>query len=153
MMKWMEQCAYIAASRVGRGGHLLTGSMDGIVFTQPTRVGDVMYITAQVTGIFKSSTEVMISVCGESPTVREVFYCGDAFATVVSVNKSGGTVDIPFTLEPGSAVEKLRCAGAEGRRQERLEMRSALVAQQTRRPSLDGTMQNGLFQTAINSPQ
>ena len=44
----MEQCAYIAASRVGRGGHLLTGSMDGIAFTQPTRVGDVMYITAQV---------------------------------------------------------------------------------------------------------
>jgi len=44
----MEQCAYIAASRVGRGGHLLTGSMDSIVFTQPTRVGDVMYITAQV---------------------------------------------------------------------------------------------------------
>ena len=47
-MRWMEQCAYIAASRVGRGGHLLTGSMDGIIFTQPTRVGDVMYITAQV---------------------------------------------------------------------------------------------------------
>ena len=44
----MEQCANIAASRVGRGGHLLTGSMDGIAFTQPTRVGDVMYITAQV---------------------------------------------------------------------------------------------------------
>jgi len=48
VMRWMEQCAYIAASRVGRGGHLLTGSMDSIVFTQPTRVGDVMYITAQV---------------------------------------------------------------------------------------------------------
>ena len=47
-MRWMEQCAYIAASRVGRGGHLLTGSMDGIAFTQPTRVGDIMYITAQV---------------------------------------------------------------------------------------------------------
>ena len=48
VMRWMEQCAYIAASRVGRGGHLLTGSMDSIIFTQPTRVGDVMYITAQV---------------------------------------------------------------------------------------------------------
>lgn len=48
VMRWMEQCAYIAASRVGRGGHLLTGSMDAISFSQPTRVGDVMYITAQV---------------------------------------------------------------------------------------------------------
>ena len=33
VMKWMEQCAYIAASRVGR-------------------VGDVMYITAQVRNPF-----------------------------------------------------------------------------------------------------
>ncbi|DBA83851.1 hypothetical protein WJX77_012169 [Trebouxia sp. C0004] len=141
VMRWMEQCAYIAASRVGRGGHLLTGSMDSIVFTQPTRVGDVMYITAQVTGIFTSSAEVMISVCGESPTVREVFYCGDAFATVVSVNRTGGTVDIPFTLEPETTAEKQRCAGAEVRRQERLEMRCSLITQQAKRPSLDGSMQ------------
>ena len=54
-MRWMEQCAYIAASRVGRGGHLLTGSMDSIVFTQPTRVGDVMYITAQVPSLLPLS--------------------------------------------------------------------------------------------------
>ncbi|KAA6417519.1 MAG: Acyl-coenzyme A thioesterase 11 [Trebouxia sp. A1-2] len=141
VMRWMEQCAYIAASRVGRGGHLLTGSMDSIIFTQPTRVGDVMYITAQVTGIFTSSAEVMISVCGESPTEREVFYCGDAFATVVSVNRTGGTVDIPFTLEPETGAEKQRCAGAEVRRQERLEMRRSLMAQQAKRPSLDGSMQ------------
>ena len=76
----------------------------------------------QVTGIFKSSTEVMISVCGESPTVREVFYCGDAFATVVSVNRTGGTVDIPFTLEPETVAERQRCAGAGKRREERLEV-------------------------------
>lgn len=81
---------------------------------------------AQVTGIFTSSAEVMISVCGESPTVREVFYCGDAFATVVSVNRTGGTVDIPFTLEPETGAEKQRCAGAEVRRQERLAVDALL---------------------------
>ena len=62
-MRWMEQCAYIAASRVGRGGHLLTGSMDGIAFTQPTRVGDVMYITAQVraqTAVFQISLSMLL---------------------------------------------------------------------------------------------
>ena len=64
----------------------------------------------------------MISVCGESPTMREVFYCGDAFATVVSVNRIGGTVDIPFTLEPETPAEKQRCAGSVSRRHERLEV-------------------------------
>lgn len=48
VMRWMEQCAYIAASRVGRGHYLLTGSMDSIAFAQPTHVGDILYITAQV---------------------------------------------------------------------------------------------------------
>ena len=44
----MEQCSYIAGSRIGRSGHLLTGSLDSLAFAQPTRVGDTMYITAQV---------------------------------------------------------------------------------------------------------
>ena len=44
----MEQCAYIAASRIGRSGHLLTGALDNLAFAQPTRVGDIMYVTAQV---------------------------------------------------------------------------------------------------------
>ena len=48
VMRWMEQTAYIAASRVGRGGHLLTAGMDSVAFAAPTRVGDVMYVSAQV---------------------------------------------------------------------------------------------------------
>lgn len=76
-----------------------------------------------MTGIFDSSAEVMISVCGESPTERLVFYCGDAYASVVSVdNKKGGTVTIPFTLEPQTSLEKQRCAEADVRRQMRLQV-------------------------------
>ena len=77
----------------------------------------------QVTGIFDSSVEVMISVCGENPTERQVFYCGDAYATVVSVDsRQGGTVTIPFTLEPRTTLEKQRCAEAGLRRQMRLQV-------------------------------
>ena len=157
----MEQCAFISASRVARGGHLLTAGMDGIAFSAPTRVGDIMYIEAQVggggvggggltparpgpaaawelatgllgswgpaacapppthihthahtpplpppthpptttththtapppppaptqvTAIFGSSVEVMISVWGEMPDVGDMFGCGDAYATIV----------------------------------------------------------------------
>lgn len=45
----MESAAFVAASRVGRGGrHLLTASMDSIAFRHPTRVGDILYVSAQV---------------------------------------------------------------------------------------------------------
>jgi hypothetical protein len=49
VMWWMEQCAYISASRL-RGHHLLTAGMDSVAFARPTHVGDIMYITAQVCG-------------------------------------------------------------------------------------------------------
>ena len=47
-MSWMEQCAYISASRLRGGPFMLTAGMDSITFAAPTRVGDILYITAQV---------------------------------------------------------------------------------------------------------
>jgi len=59
--------------------------------------------------------EVMISVCGETPHIGEVFHCGDAYATVVSVDTKGNPVELPFELIPDSPADKLRCAGAADR--------------------------------------
>ena len=38
----------------------------------------------QVTAIFGSSVEVMLSLWGETPDIGTMFHCGDAYATVVS---------------------------------------------------------------------
>jgi acyl-CoA hydrolase len=46
-MSWMEQCAYISASRL-RGHHHLTAGMDSVLLARTTKVGDVLYVTAQV---------------------------------------------------------------------------------------------------------
>ena len=46
VMAWMEQCCYISASRL-RSPHILTASMDSLSFAASTRVGDIMYLTAQ----------------------------------------------------------------------------------------------------------
>lgn len=109
----MEQCSYIAASRL-RGWHLLTAGMDSVRFAASTRVGDVLYITAQVTAIFSSSLEVMVSVYGESPTASPgPFHCADAFATVVVVGQEGGPQSVPFELAPATATEQLRCQVGE----------------------------------------
>jgi len=142
VMRWMEQCAYIAASRVGRGSYLLTGGMDSLAFAHPTRVGDSMYITAQVTGIYGSSMEVMISVYGETSHVGKIFHCGDAFATIVSVDDQGLPVEVPFELQAESEEEKMRCAGAHDRRKARLEVRQDVADRQQSRRSLDGSWQN-----------
>ncbi len=59
--------------------------------------------------------EVMISVCGETPTQGEVFHCGDAYATIVSVDPRGNPVDLPIDLAPESAADLLRCRAAADR--------------------------------------
>ena len=74
-----------------------------------------LMVLLQVTGAFGSSMEVMISVCGETPTIGEVFHCGDAYATVVSVDTKGNPVELPFELRPDSPADKLRCAEAAHR--------------------------------------
>lgn len=93
----MEQCAFIAASRVARGGYLLTAAMDSISFLNPTRVGDNVYVEGQVTAIFGSSVEVQISLWGETPDVGGMFHCGDAYATVVSGARRVGRGPAPWS--------------------------------------------------------
>ncbi|KAL6778365.1 hypothetical protein ACKKBG_A17915 [Auxenochlorella protothecoides x Auxenochlorella symbiontica] len=138
VMRWMEQCAFVAAARVARGAYLLTASMDSIAFAAPTRVGDIMYIEAQATAIFGSSVEVMISVWAETPEAGGLFECGDAYATVVSMNESGVPQDIPFELAPDTPEDHTRHAGAIRRRRDRLQMREAMRQTKRKRKALDG---------------
>ncbi|KAJ9508666.1 hypothetical protein QJQ45_027960, partial [Haematococcus lacustris] len=95
VMSWIEQCAYISASRL-RAPHVLTAALDSVVFSRSTRLGHMLYVTA----IWGSSLEVQVSVHGEDP-------------------------EIPFRLEPSCPAERLRYEGAVLRRQQRLETRTA----------------------------
>ncbi|EFJ48871.1 hypothetical protein VOLCADRAFT_104598 [Volvox carteri f. nagariensis] len=167
VMSWMEQCAYISASRL-RSPALLTAAMDSVSFVKPTRVGDILYITAQVTAIFGSSLEVMVSVFGESPYAGAgssavkaaeaaaaaaegpnggggeegggIFHCADAFVTVVAVDeRHGSPVTVPFELDPQEPPDLLRYQGAVARRAERLALRGEFTAAEGTRLSLDGS--------------
>ncbi|KAL6762956.1 HotDog domain-containing protein [Haematococcus lacustris] len=131
VMSWIEQCAYISASRL-RAPHVLTAALDSVVFSRATRLGHMLYVVAQVTAIWGSSLEVQVSVHGEDPEEGELFHCVDAFITLVCVaGGPGGSptaltpLQIPFRLEPSCPAERLRYEGAVLRRQQRLEIRTA----------------------------
>lgn len=59
--------------------------------------------------------EVMISVYGETSHVGKIFHCGDAYATIVSVDGEGLPVEVPFELTPSSEEEIARCSAAKDR--------------------------------------
>ncbi|GMH39377.1 hypothetical protein BSKO_07275 [Bryopsis sp. KO-2023] len=137
VLSWMEQCVAISASRLRRG-HMLTASIDTMTFAKPTKVGHVLFISSQVTAVFGTSMEVMVTVYGEDPWVGETFHCADAFATVVCVDAGGKPAQIPCEVVPETDAEKIRHEGAAGRREVRLEARRAILADLPRKKSLDG---------------
>jgi hypothetical protein len=95
------------------------------------------YIEAAATATFGSSVEVMLSVWGEAPEEGVLFHCGDAWATVVSVDQRGGPFPFPFELAPQAESEVLRYEGAVARRGARLALREQLRRDKSARPSLD----------------
>lgn len=137
VLRWVEQAGFVVGARVSRGGHVLTATMDDVTFLKSTRVGDTVYVEAQATAVFGSSVEVMISIWGEVPEEGIPFHCGDAYATVVSVNGAGEPVDIPFEIVPETPEEKRRYEGAVARRRGRLSLREALLRDKSKRVSLD----------------
>lgn len=136
ILRWVEEAAFVVATRLSRGGHVLTATMDEVTFLRPTRVGDTVYLEAQATAVFGSSVEVMISVWGEVPEEGKPFHCGDAYATIVSVNSQGQPMNIPFEIVPQTREEELRYKGAVARREARLVLREAIL-DKAKRVSLD----------------
>ena len=143
VLRWVEQAAFVVGARVSRGGHVLTAAMDDVTFLRSTRVGDTVYVEAQATAVFGSSVEVMISIWGEKPEEGAPFHCGDAYATVVSVNHAGEPVDIPVEIVPETVEERRRYAGAVARRRGRLNLREVLLRDRTKRMSLDDDDRDG----------
>jgi acyl-CoA hydrolase len=62
----------------------------------------------QVTAIFETSLEVMVSVCAETPQVGEVFHCADAYATVVVVDHNCRPMVSSYYVEPVTEAQRLR---------------------------------------------
>ena len=137
ILKWVEQSAFVVATRISRGAHVLTATMDEVTFIKPTKVGNTVYIEGQATAVFGSSAEIMVSIWGENPEEGNPFHCGDAYVTVVSVNERGEPIDIPFEIVPQTVEEKKRFAGAVARRRARLLLRESLLRDKAKRLSLD----------------
>ncbi|KAG9295719.1 hypothetical protein G9A89_001736 [Geosiphon pyriformis] len=125
IMKWMEQCCLISASRHARR-YLLLASIDSLQFLKPTYVGDCITVRSMVSCTFHSSLEIYVTVEAENLMTGERFFTNDGFYTMVAVDLT----NVP-TPVPGVRVDKKEeysiSEGAEMRRNRRLRQRRELV--------------------------
>nr|CAG8434323.1 9373_t:CDS:10 [Entrophospora candida] len=125
IMKWMEQCSIVSASRHSRR-FLLLASIDSLQFLRPTYVGDSIIVRSLVTCTFHSSLEVYVCVEAENLFTGESYFTNDGFYTMVAVDFNNSPTVIPSII-PDREQEVDIHNGAEARRKRRLQQRRELI--------------------------
>jgi len=125
IMKWMEHCCFVSASRHSRR-FLLLASIDSLQFFKPTYVGDCITIRSIISCTFHSSMEVYVSVEAVNLMTGEKFFTNDGFYTMVAVDFTNSPTPVSRVI-PDQEQEYEIYKDAEIRRIRRLQQRRELV--------------------------
>ena len=101
---------------------MVTAAVDGLQFLHPILVGDLMIVTARVTGAFRTSVEVEVEVFSERILPGERQLTSVAYLTFVTLEPDGARATVP-PLTADTDEDRQRLAAAEARRAIRLRDR------------------------------
>ncbi len=121
VMHEMDLVGAMAAYRHTRAP-LVTAAVDGLQFLHPIRVGDLMIVTARVTGAFQTSLEVEVEVFTEETLTGRRRLTSSAYFTFVTIAQNGRRPQVP-PLQLETDEDRRRAAEAEARRAVRLASR------------------------------
>lgn len=116
LMEWVDNIAGIVAARHSRRMSV-TGSIDGLFFLSPIRLGDIVRLDAWVNYVTRSTMEIEVDVVTEESMTGVKKLTTKAFLTYVAVDSEGRPVEVP-RLRPGTREERARFR--EGKRRSRM---------------------------------
>jgi uncharacterized protein (TIGR00369 family) len=90
----MDQIAFACASKYS-GSYCVTASVDKVNFLNPIEVGELVTMKASVNFVGKSSMVVGIRVESENIRTGKKKHCNSSYFTMVAINESGKTVQVP----------------------------------------------------------
>ncbi len=111
----MDRAGSISARRHSRR-ITVTASVNHVAFNQAVPLGSVVTVEAKVSRAFRTSMEVYIDVWMEDRYDGKRTKANEAIYTFVAVDETGKPTEVP-KLEPETAIEKERYAGALRRKQ------------------------------------
>ena len=94
ILKHIDMVAGIVAQRHSQT-NAVTVSMDKISFLKPVFVGNVLFVTARVNYVQKSSMEIEVNVEAEDIAKGTRVHTGNAFVTFVALNANGKPDPVP----------------------------------------------------------
>lgn len=121
VMAWIDVCAAVAAQRFTRS-HVVTASMDNLIFRSPIKHGHVAVLRAKVNWAGTTSMEVGVRVEAEDPLTGARTHTSTAYLTFVAVDAHGQKCSVP-RLKTETEDDRRRFADGLKRRQRRLAAR------------------------------
>ena len=94
ILKHIDMVAGIVAQRHSQT-NAVTVSMDKISFLKPVFVGNVLFVTARVNYVQKSSMEIEVNVEAEDIPKGTRVHTGNAFVTFVALDANGKPASVP----------------------------------------------------------
>jgi acyl-CoA hydrolase len=94
ILKHIDMVAGIVAQRHSQT-NAVTVSMDKISFLKPVFVGNVLFVTARVNYVQKSSMEIEVNVEAEDIAKGTRVHTGNAYVTFVALNANGKPDPVP----------------------------------------------------------
>ena len=97
-LAWMDKAAFLVASRFA-GCTVVTARSDRIDFRQPVRLGDIVELVAEVTGVGRSSMTVRVSMLREATPGADQKIATSGEFVMVAVDESGTTKAVGRALD------------------------------------------------------
>jgi acyl-CoA hydrolase len=93
LLNWMDLAAAICAQNHA-GRVAVTAAIDSISFDLPIKIGNIVYIKAQITRVFNTSLEVYVQVWKKeiNATIRQK--TNEAFFTFVALDNNSKPIEI-----------------------------------------------------------
>ncbi|MBN1501335.1 MAG: acyl-CoA thioesterase [Spirochaetes bacterium] len=100
MLLWVDEFAWLTASRDFPGCSLVTRSMDKIDFTCPVESGSILRFNIMPESTGNTSVVYSVNVFADAPGAEDEKLVFTNKVTFVNVDKSGKTVPLPEKLRP-----------------------------------------------------
>ena len=120
IMKLVDEAGALACMRHA-GRRVVTVAIDSMVFRQPTRIGDLVILNAEVTYTGRSSVEAEVHVVAENPVTGERTHTNTAYLVYVALDDAGNPTSVPpVQAETEDEAKKLE----EGRERQKRRLQN-----------------------------
>lgn len=122
IMKLVDEAGALAAVRHCRLP-VVTIVIDSMSFLEPIRVGNIVWLTAELTWVGRTSIEVRVEVTAENPLAGTFTRTNTAYLVYVALDPDGRPTNVPPLIYE-TDEQRQRAAEAEARQAERKRRRS-----------------------------